>query len=208
MLAARDGNGTGNGTAASSVYPRIYTPLNGRLARETNDRLSRAHTTMRPAALLSSALVLLRVAAQDAYFDALLPGRDALFPTFDAVEPAEQHLESRASASGGSTRHVPADTLIHNARIYTMDKRETKFKNGAMTLYKGKITWLGKDKAVADLNLAHGVTRCVRKGPLEQPTTRRRINARGAALLPGLIDSHTHSLALGKVRRAAHARPS
>jgi predicted amidohydrolase YtcJ len=68
----------------------------------------------------------------------------------------------------------PADLIVHNARVVTLDARSSTAS--AVAVRAGKIVAVGDDKAV----LAH-------KGDKT-----RVIDAKGQTVLPGLVDSHVH----------------
>ncbi len=71
----------------------------------------------------------------------------------------------------------PADLIVANARVYTAQKAAPRA--AAIAVRGGRITAVG-----GDLSAQAG------------PKT-RRIDARGAAILPGFIDSHAHMAGLG-----------
>jgi len=66
------------------------------------------------------------------------------------------------------------DTIIHNATIITLDGSRPRAQ--ALAIRQGHIAALGSDDDIL---------------ALAQPHT-RRINAGGAALIPGLVDAHIH----------------
>ncbi|MBY0504928.1 MAG: amidohydrolase [Bryobacteraceae bacterium] len=70
-----------------------------------------------------------------------------------------------------------ADLVVENALIYTVDAKKPKAL--ALAVKDGKFIYVG-DKATAFI------------GPSTQ-----RIDAKGAAIIPGMIDSHTHLRGLG-----------
>ena len=70
-----------------------------------------------------------------------------------------------------------ADLVVENALIYTVDAKKPKAV--ALAVKDGKFIYVG-DKVAAHV------------GPQTQ-----RIDAKGAAVIPGLIDSHTHLRGLG-----------
>ncbi|HVX65913.1 MAG TPA: amidohydrolase [Bryobacteraceae bacterium] len=71
-----------------------------------------------------------------------------------------------------------ADMILTGARIYTMNDLQPVVS--ALAVKNGRIACLGDD-----------VARCA-------PPGARRIDARGAVVVPGLIDSHVHMEALGE----------
>ena len=74
-------------------------------------------------------------------------------------------------------RVAPADTLITNARIYTMNAKEPWAQ--AMAVRGGNIVAVGSDKAIAEY-----------QGPSTDI-----IDAKGRIALPGLVDAHVHLMA-------------
>src|SRR5262245_23155488 len=75
---------------------------------------------------------------------------------------------------GPTAAPAPADLIVHNARVVTLDAKSRIAQ--AVAVREGKIVAVGDDKAV----LAH-------KG-----TKTRVLDAKGKMVLPGLYDSHTH----------------
>jgi predicted amidohydrolase YtcJ len=69
---------------------------------------------------------------------------------------------------------MPADLVLHNGRITTLDKRQPEV--AALAIQDGRILATGSDQDV----MAH-----------VSPTT-KRIDLRQRRAIPGLIDSHTH----------------
>jgi hypothetical protein len=80
----------------------------------------------------------------------------------------------------------PADLLLENARIYTLNPRQPSAS--ALAVKDGKILAVGSDLK------AH-------LGPAT-----RRIDAQGRALIPGLIDSHVHLRGLGSLLESSDLR--
>jgi predicted amidohydrolase YtcJ len=66
------------------------------------------------------------------------------------------------------------DVIVYNAKIYTMDANLTRAE--AMAVRDSRIVTLGTNAAIKDL-----------AGPKTE-----MIDAKGRAVLPGLVDSHTH----------------
>ena len=66
-----------------------------------------------------------------------------------------------------------ADVLIYGCTVLPMNRR-TAIKDGAVAIKDGKITFVGKDAFATNIH------------------TEKRINAKGKAALPGLINCHTH----------------
>jgi predicted amidohydrolase YtcJ len=73
------------------------------------------------------------------------------------------------------------DLLIHDARIYTMDPRDTIAE--AVLISKGRIAAIGSKKDVEQVT----------------PRNSRRLNAQGASIVPGLLDTHPHLLHYGSL---------
>jgi predicted amidohydrolase YtcJ len=73
------------------------------------------------------------------------------------------------------------DLLIHDARIYTMDSRDTIAE--AVLISKGRIAAIGSKNDVEQL----------------APRNSRRLNAQGASIVPGLLDTHPHLLHYGSL---------
>ncbi|MBI4892049.1 MAG: amidohydrolase [Acidobacteria bacterium] len=80
----------------------------------------------------------------------------------------------------------PADLILKNARIYTVDKRNPSAT--ALAVRAGRILAVG-----GDLSSYAG------------PST-QQIDARGAAIIPGLIDSHAHMRGLGALLESRDLR--
>ncbi|HYP20314.1 MAG TPA: amidohydrolase family protein, partial [Chloroflexia bacterium] len=74
-----------------------------------------------------------------------------------------------------STSPTPEKTLIHNARVYTMDRQASQAE--AIAMREGKVVAVGRTR---DLEGMPGIT--------------RRGDAAGRAVIPGLIDAHIHFL--------------
>jgi predicted amidohydrolase YtcJ len=91
--------------------------------------------------------------------------------------PAVKSWGIAALLVAGACWAEPADMVITGARIYTVDSRRPLAS--ALAVKNGRIVYVGED---ASKYLGAGV---------------RHIEARGAAILPGLIDSHVHMEALG-----------
>jgi predicted amidohydrolase YtcJ len=80
------------------------------------------------------------------------------------------------SAPGADEPKGPADLIVHNAKVVTVD---AKFSTAAAVAVKdGRVLAVGDDAAVLKL-----------KGPKT-----RLIDAGGRTVLPGLYDSHVHSV--------------
>jgi len=68
----------------------------------------------------------------------------------------------------------PADLIIHNAHVHTVDPARPRAQ--AVAVRDGRISWVGADAGIDD-----------RRGPGTE-----LVDARGRLLLPGFIDSHNH----------------
>jgi 5-methylthioadenosine/S-adenosylhomocysteine deaminase len=68
------------------------------------------------------------------------------------------------------------DCLIHNALVLTMAPGAGPLPQGYVAVKKGKIAAVGQTGALPDL-----------------PAARERLNAQGALLLPGLVNTHCHA---------------
>ncbi|HLN57842.1 MAG TPA: amidohydrolase family protein, partial [Thermoanaerobaculia bacterium] len=73
-------------------------------------------------------------------------------------------------------RKEPADLLVVNARVLTMDDGFSLFDPGALAVKDGKILAVGPS---ADLSKRY--------------TTRASFDARGNIVMPGLVNTHTHA---------------
>jgi cytosine/adenosine deaminase-related metal-dependent hydrolase len=69
------------------------------------------------------------------------------------------------------------DILIRNATIVTVDPDRRVIENGALAITKDRVTAIGADEDLASL----------------ATTAKQVIDARGMAMIPGLIDSHSHA---------------
>ena len=83
-----------------------------------------------------------------------------------------------------------ADMVLHNGKIITVDANFSIAQ--AIAVRDGKILRVGRDAEI--LSLA---------GP-----NTRRINLQGRALIPGLIDTHSHLHEYGLDRYAAQMNPN
>jgi predicted amidohydrolase YtcJ len=84
-----------------------------------------------------------------------------------------------AAVAAGSAQEAPADLILHNAKIYTVDDAAPRAE--AIAIRGDRIAAVGTS-----------VEMLKRKGP-----STRIIDARGAAVIPGLQDSHGHFTGLG-----------
>jgi predicted amidohydrolase YtcJ len=83
-------------------------------------------------------------------------------------------LTAHAQTSG------PADLLVTNARIYTVD--DTRPVVSAMAVKDGKILFIGSEREAMAL-----------RGP-----NTRIVDAGGHTVIPGMVDAHAHLLGLGQ----------
>lgn len=85
-------------------------------------------------------------------------------------------LLAAASPAHAAPPAAPADLLVVNARVVTLDEKSTVAQ--ALAVQGGRIVAVGSNAAVAQ-----------HAGP-----STRRIDAGGRTLIPGLIDSHIHAV--------------
>jgi predicted amidohydrolase YtcJ len=83
-------------------------------------------------------------------------------------------LAAALAASGGCARSAPADLVIRNARVYTVEPEQPWAE--AVAVRGERIVWVGAD-GDAERFVGDGT---------------RAIDAGGRLLLPGFIDSHNH----------------
>lgn len=69
----------------------------------------------------------------------------------------------------------PADLLIHNGRVLTLDDEDTEFPDGAVAVRGDRILSVGPKTAI------------------EPESVKKAIDARGGLIMPGLINTHTHA---------------
>ena len=69
----------------------------------------------------------------------------------------------------------PADILIGNGRVLTMDPHQSEITDGAVAIRGDRILAVGASEKLASL------------------PARRRIDARGGIIMPGLVNTHTHA---------------
>jgi predicted amidohydrolase YtcJ len=74
---------------------------------------------------------------------------------------------------------VVADTLLHGGNVVTVD--DASPRAAAVAILGGRILHVGPDQEVLDL----------------AGSGTRRIDLRGATVVPGMIDNHTHQLLAG-----------
>ncbi len=77
-------------------------------------------------------------------------------------------------------RPAPADLIVTNARIYTVDDAHPVAE--ALAVRAGRIAYVGSAREAASLRGA----------------STRTLDAHGATIIPGMIDAHTHLLSLGE----------
>ncbi len=95
-----------------------------------------------------------------------------LFPAGNAAGVAL--LLAAAITGGGCSRSEPADLVIRNARVYTLEAAQPRAE--AVAVRGERIAWVGRDVEAERFVSA----------------TTRVIDAGGRLLLPGFIDSHNH----------------
>lgn len=71
---------------------------------------------------------------------------------------------------------IPADLLIHNGLVLTLNDRDEIFHPGAVAIRGDRIVWVGPDVSWSSLT-----------------DPRERLDARGGLVMPGLINAHTHA---------------
>ncbi|MBK7147205.1 MAG: amidohydrolase family protein [Xanthomonadales bacterium] len=74
----------------------------------------------------------------------------------------------------------PADLIVHDARIHTVDARRPLAR--AMAVRAGRIVFVGSEREALSL-----------RGPRT-----RLLDLDGASVIPGMIDAHAHLLSLGQ----------
>jgi len=74
-------------------------------------------------------------------------------------------------------KSTPADLVVMNARIYTVNSKQPRAQ--AMAVREGKIIAVGSDNAIAAY----------------QDSSTRIIDAKGHMVLPGFVDAHVHLMA-------------
>ena len=85
-------------------------------------------------------------------------------------------LFGAAKPGAKTTPKPPADLLVVNARVVTMDDRQTIVSPGALAVTGGKIVAVGPSAEVARAHPAKEI-----------------FDARGAIVMPGLVNTHTHA---------------
>src|SRR3954463_5889671 len=74
---------------------------------------------------------------------------------------------------------APADLIVTNARIYTVD--DARPFASALAVRDGRIQFVGSEREVLAL-----------RGPSTQS-----LDAKGQTIVPGIVDAHAHLLGLG-----------
>jgi len=77
----------------------------------------------------------------------------------------------------------PADLVVTNARIYTVD--ETRPMARAMAISEGHIVYVGNERGAATFVGPHT----------------RRLDAHGQTIIPGMVDAHVHLMGFGAALR-------
>jgi len=85
-------------------------------------------------------------------------------------------VKDSITEGGSASRQVVVDFLIVNGLVVTMDPEYRIFENGAIAVKDGEIIGIGKTAEFQDIYTATQV-----------------IDATGKLVLPGLINTHTHS---------------
>jgi hypothetical protein len=111
--------------------------------------------------------------------------RRTLTPWASAVRPSTFNLRlltalgllALLALAAAPARKDKADLLIVNAHVVCMDEKLSEFERGAVAVAGGKIAAVGpSDELKARYDGA-----------------RATVDARGAILLPGLVNTHTHA---------------
>jgi hypothetical protein len=80
----------------------------------------------------------------------------------------------------------PADLIVTNARIYTVDERRPF--GDAMAISAGRVRFVGSERGALAL-----------RGPRT-----RVVNLEGQTVIPGMVDAHAHLLGLGMALRTVN----
>lgn len=86
-----------------------------------------------------------------------------------------------AAATAGAAQQQPADLIVTNAKVVTMNRQQPRAT--AFAVRNGNFVAVGDAADVA---------------PYRSPKT-RVIDARGRTVIPGLVDSHTHAVREGRL---------
>src|SRR6185436_10894591 len=84
-----------------------------------------------------------------------------------------------AASASAAQRPAPADLIVTNARIYTVDDAHPLAT--ALTVREGRIQFVGSEREALTL-----------RGP-----TTQMVDAKGKTVVPGIVDAHAHLLGLG-----------
>jgi len=103
----------------------------------------------------------------------------ALFVALIAALPATSLAQSTAPASTSRRVNAPADMIVVNGRIYTVD--DSRPMVSAFAVRGGRILFAGSEREVRSL-----------AGPKT-----RVLNVGGATIIPGMVDAHAHLVGLG-----------
>jgi predicted amidohydrolase YtcJ/beta-glucanase (GH16 family) len=87
-------------------------------------------------------------------------------------------FSSLADSQRMSTPPSPADLLLFNAHVITMDRTHPDAE--ALAIRADRFVWIGSNKDAGKISAA------------------RRIDLHGLTVLPGIIDAHTHLVSLGE----------
>ena len=108
-----------------------------------------------------------------------MPSRHALIAVVIAALAALGASVANAQGSAPSTATAPADLIVHNARIYTVDEGRPVAE--AMAVRGGRVAFVGSERGALVL-----------RGPQTQV-----LDAAGATIIPGIADAHAHLISLG-----------
>src|ERR1051325_11414994 len=86
-------------------------------------------------------------------------------------------------AAPALAQRAPADLIVTNARIYTVDDAHPRAS--ALAVRDGKVQFVGSDREALALKGA----------------STKMIDGAGRTIIPGMIDAHAHLLALGQSLR-------
>ena len=80
---------------------------------------------------------------------------------------------------GCGFRSTPADLVLHNGLVLTLDEANTEAK--AIAVRDGRIVEVGAERAI-----------------LNKYSAAREVDLRGAVVVPGLMDAHAHFVGYAK----------
>lgn len=106
----------------------------------------------------------------------------ALLAAFVAITPAQTQSQAKTAAAPATTRRAiagPADMIVVNGRVYTVD--DSRPMVSAFAVKNGRVLFAGSETEVRAL--AGQRTRVVDVG--------------GATVIPGMVDAHAHLAGLG-----------